>query len=309
MGKRTIDAAGPVAYIDASDDGVVFVTQSSAQEDADRIWFSDGAEPVQIGRPIESGTGWVYGVKRSNPGSLLVWAEAAGSGRSRDQGDYVVYDTDQRRVLARFGGPEARIEAVYPESVYWVPNEKKWCVDFDRCDGFCRRYSGIMRYDAASGRQTRASWAAYLRGRLTQPRTLVQGDSARSRQIEESPYFWRVGRRLLPIAGRPSSAGSYDYRDARTMLSVAHTGEPVRLRVPADFRAADVFQLVQWLDDDRVVVFAYCCGAEHRGYPGYPFGGSETADSGDLFTCRLSSGACSLAVERSEDGYEVPLAD
>ena len=78
---------------------------------------------------------------------------------------------------------------------------------------------------------------------------------------------------------------------------------------PQTSRVADVFQLVQWLDDDRVVVFAYCCGAERRGYPGYPFGGSETADSGDLFTCRLSSGACSLAVKRSEDGYEVPLAD
>ena len=91
---------------------------------------------------------------------------------------------------------------------------------------------------------------------------------------------------------------------------MAQTGKPVQAAGPRRlYRAADVFQLVQWLDDDRVVVFAYCCGAEHRGYPGYPFGGSETADSGDIFTCRLSSGTCSLAVKRSEDGYEVPLAD
>ena len=308
VGKRAIDADREVHDIDATDDGAVFVTGPSRSYGPNRIWFTDGSDPVLIGPA--SGRGWAWDVVTSTTGPYVVWfqTDEQVSINSND-GEHVVYDTAKQQVAARFGGSRGSVRGFHGAYVYWIPDDRAWCLDFDRYHGECRRYKGIMRLEVSTGRQEQVSWAAYLRGRLTQPRTFVQDDSAR-RQVEEgSPYFWRVGRRLVPIGGRPPSVVGYDYRDNTTKLSVAHTGEPVRLRVPAGCRAADVFQLAQWLDDDLVAVFAYCCGAEHAGYRGYPFGGSETGDSGDLFTCRLSSGTCTLAVKRSENGFDVPLAE
>lgn len=76
-------------------------------------------------------------------------------------------------------------------------------------------------------------------------------------------------------------ARSHDGARALT-LSEARTGEPIRLRVPSGATEATRFEFSQWLDDDRLVLFAY---AGLR---------AELADEGDIFVCALSTGNCRL---------------
>ena len=61
------------------------------------------------------------------------------------------------------------------------------------------------------------------------------------------------------------------------------------------------YELVQWLDADRVAVFAY---AVRDG------GGSEVNDRGDILVCQFSTGTCRLAVRGNRHtAFAVPMAE
>lgn len=67
--------------------------------------------------------------------------------------------------------------------------------------------------------------------------------------------------------------------------------EPLRLRLPADYKGVDDFSVLEWLDDDHVALMATPTS-----------GGSTTArtveprGTGGILVCRVSTGGCELAV-------------
>ena len=314
VGDRTIDAGREVHDIDATDEGAVFVTGGTQPNNRNPVWFTDGSDVVLLGRTAGSPARG-YALDLAPSGSIVVWWEPdAASTDYGGSGENVVYDTGERRVVARFAGESApwfrdpgSVEAVYHDRVYWR-SDPTLCGESGPYGDRCRRNQKLMRLDVPTGRQDQVSWATYDADERRAGRTLILGDG-RAAVTSENPYFWRVGTRLVAIGGRPTGARSYDYMADQTTVE-SRSGQPVRLRVPASYTRADVFQLVQWLDDDRVALFGYCCGGGTPDYQGYPSGGSEVADEGDIFVCRLSRGSCTLTVGASgRTGYQVPMAD
>jgi hypothetical protein len=96
--------------------------------------------------------------------------------------------------------------------------------------------------------------------------------------------FNQVGRRLAPVDSNGDPA-----------VFRRPTGERVELRVPAGYRAPGTeMPLVQWIDDDRVVLFP------NEG------GGDLPPKVGDLLVCRLPDGQCHVAVRASATAYVTP---
>jgi len=213
---------------------------------------------------------------------MVVWFEPDPKARTLNNaygvgGEYVAYDTGQRREAGRFGSGRSAIVAVLDDDVYWLPSGRQ-CVDFY---GECLRFKGnAMRFEASTGRQVPVSWASYRAVRGDSTRTLV------SPQLEEIAE----GQVVTPARPQPKFSNGFGFRregnrlvgddgTVDVVVRLARTGAPVKLRVPSDYGASDYFNIIQWLDDDRVVLTA--------------------SDTDDLFVCRLSSGRCRLAVTRS----------
>ena len=74
--------------------------------------------------------------------------------------------------------------------------------------------------------------------------------------------------------------------------TLALTGRPVRLRLPAGVPELGRLAITQWLDADRVVLVAP-----------HSYGG---ADGAELLVCRLSTGGCRLAVRLPGANYTEP---
>lgn len=295
LGNRAIDVAGQVTGVTATDDGAVYTrgpdTCNATGGCFGDLWFTDGSELVQIGR-VSGSVIRGYQVEVSSAGSIVVWREPAperGSGNSShpEVGEYVAYDTRQRREVARMrsdhkpyrtGWPGIEIQAVFDDYVYWTPDVQgqEWCADYVRAGAVCRRFRAVMRLDTATGAQSKVPWSAYLSDRSNRPR-LFFGPTDRpdvpynafpyNRPGAETIAFGRQGDRLVP----------HDLGGGAVTARVGLHGEVVRLRLPSGYHPQDVaFTVVQWLDDDRVVV-------------------SPQAPA-DLLVCRLPAGRCRLAV-------------
>ena len=308
-GDRTIDvgqvARGrdvrrlSLAYLDATDDGVVFITALPSERDANgeigvpygaaSIWFTDGSAPVRIGTTSGS-TVRGFGIATSASGSTLAWKEP-GDETSHTLaypfGPVVVYDTGRMRELGRFGGADAfPLEPVYDDVVYWLPDASACSLtnfQFGPATG-CRRTAPVMRFDAGSGQQTEVTSADYEADRLGRPGVLTgPSDDSVARGGGPALRFVRRGHHLLADGGDPG---------AEFIPTLALTGRPVRLRMPAGDRTSDALAITQWLDADRVVLVAP-----------HSYGG---ADGTELLVCRLSTGGCRLAVRFPDANYTEP---
>jgi hypothetical protein len=288
-GRRSIDAGEYVHYVNVTDDGVVFVRGNARWQQPDRaaLWFTDGSTVERIG--TVSGSAYLaFPVASSAAGSTLVWSEPNGD-RGRD---FVVYDTERMRVLGRFpeGAPVNYVLSVHDDVVYFGLRHLpcKEVVSFHAC---VRDGSVVLRYDVAKGTSTRVSGASYDRDRRSRPRTIVGplfGES--DTVIHDDLVFIRHGRALLADGREPG---------AEYQVALAQTGAPLRLRVPAGATEAGRLAVSQWLDDGRLVLFAYA--EEH---------GTELPDAGDFLTCEVSTGRCRLTM-KGEPGavYQVPNLD
>ena len=122
-GDRSIDVGEYVHFVDVTDNGVVFVSGRSTWKQHQRaaLRFTDGSSVVQIGTVTGSPYTW-FRVESSVAGSILVWDEDPGD----DQGDYVVFDTEDMRVLARVPQSAAgdQVLSVHDDAVYWVGRER-----------------------------------------------------------------------------------------------------------------------------------------------------------------------------------------
>jgi hypothetical protein len=295
-GDRTIDVReqAPVrkglglGYLDATDDGVVFATgpkmhdRGVAYDQPIPLWFTDGSTPVRIGTTSGSGVRG-YAISASTSGSTLAWRE------DFYDGVIVVYDTAHMREVARLGDEHSYVlNEVYDDVVYWAPDGAS-CTLTNSGIGpvtWCPPSTPVMRFDVASGRQSRVSWADYEADRRRRP-GLFTGPNRRpagciSCVVNRDGLYPSI--MLVPRGGRLVLGGDYGL-DVRAIPgstpTVALTGRPVHLRVPARYLDSEEWRTSQWLDADRVVL---------AGHGLHSYGGPA------LFDCRLSTGECRYVV-------------
>ena len=220
-------------------------------------------------------------VMTSNPGSLLVWADAT----SRTHGSidqFAVYDTARREVVTTipFTGVDDQLLHVDDGNVYFNPDKGSpgcWVLDIHFCDD-----PHLLRYDLASGKTTKISQAALEAELSTHARMFVTAEAdAEIKFTEGGTGFKQVGRRLVPM----DSGGGV------TVFTLT-SGERIQLRLPDGYVAPGDGEggigLSQWLDDDRIVLVAND-------------GDGDTGPShGDLLVCRLPDGVCRVVVSDSE---------
>ena len=279
-GDQTIDAPGPVREVDVTDDGVAFRTSDG------RIWFTDGTavdelgslgEPAEPGpdyerhwtqshrfSPVPTSAGWVVS---GNSGSHLAWFEFPRPGPP----EVVVYDTRAREVVVRTqvavdAGSWAAPHSVDDESAYFFLDP----------DPFADDQLPQARLDLATGAQAPVSAEEYLADVGSRP--------ARSLQISHQEKGFRLyeitdgaGWNFSVQGGRvqPSGMQPLQVRDALT-------GKRFAFDAPAGYPRSNMVWLVQWLDDDTVVLL------------------SAKGDSDDLIECHVSTGGCEIAVSGPE---------
>ncbi len=255
------------SQMDLTDDGVVVTTLDG------RIWLVDASSVVQMG---DSRTTHrflsVFEVTTGDVGSLATWAETPPQGPSH----LVVYDTALRREVAR-----VRYAASYSQ-VLWVGSA---VVYFENR----RPGRGLRRLEVATGEVTEASRRQYAADLLGESRALVLGKTFRGGVAVSGvdTVLHRQGSLLQP--SEPGSDGS------PLVSAFDSTGAPVRFRVPRGYDGARSFTVFQWLDDDRLAMMAGAGGMGFVPGPG-PDLPVDNDGYGDILVCRVSTGACKLAV-------------
>ena len=288
-GDRSIDVGEEVQFLTVTDDGVVFVSAPARGQPVERpLWFTDGSTVERIGTTFGSPARG-YLVEASDAGSLLVVRDGEDAGREQ----FVVIDTATGNVIhrnsAEFVGT-FELLSVLDDAVYWVyPVDTRCELGGDRG---CLRYQRAVKYDVTTDDFTVVDWARYDEDVRSRPRTLVgpdPGTPPAPGTFPLRPVFERQGADLV----------ARDYDGVRELeLSEARTGEPVRLQVSSGATEATRFELSQWLDDDRFVLFAYTRPP------------TELADEGDIFVCTLSTGTCRLEVNSPPGtAYQLPALD
>jgi hypothetical protein len=277
-GDRTVEADGRVVELDLTDYGVAFRT------DDGRIWFSDGSTPDPLGDlgttgpgygdgkwPLMTRPGWMLS---ANAGSRLVWFEFP----APDEPEVVVYDTASRQEVARDPvglqpGHTVMPTLVSDRFVYWVKD-----ADPQAFPGELKQF----RYDAQSGEQAPVSEAELLEdldADASVRSVRLKGDD----RAEAAPGFHysdgmglQMGLDLTKdVAGvdgvAPVGPGDQKAEDVNR--------HPFVFEPPPDYTAnAGVGWLVQWLDDETVVVL------------------SPLPQRTDLITCHLETRRCDVAV-------------
>ena len=268
-GERTVDTPGEVVELDVTDAGVVARTANGG------IWFTDGQDLEQVGTLGEPGStyadadppfgsSWGF-VVSDNTGARAAWLEFPQSGEP----ELVVYDTENAEETARepLGvdpGSYALLAGVTDRYGYWYSNPES-IEDEPYPD---------QRIDLGSGATEEVSEEAYAADRPGphSPRTMMvshaeESEPANYRVIHDATmrqFDVRTGR-LVPMGMQPMDA-----RDGGT-------DRPFEFEAPEGYPNAGPGWLVQWLDDDTVVI------VQTRG-------GND-----DLLECRHSTGACTLA--------------
>jgi hypothetical protein len=258
-----------VEFLDATDDGFVYI-----DEDSPRLWFTNGSysasriglvAPVVAPRHVGD-----YPVLTANPGSLVAW-EYGGTSTT----EIVVYDTDSGQIVTSPAGDA--LVAVNDDRVYW------------------RRGGTLMRFDQSDGAQEAVSWASLRADLVSNPRMLVIDRSRPDVHVgaelaQRLAYFKLVGTRL--VATDSISRGVEGNTTESTTLA---DGRPLRLNVPQEYNGTEEsLAVVQWLDNDHVVLFAY---QEHNEFPSHV---------GDFLACPVPRGTCRVVVPASETPYVPP---
>jgi hypothetical protein len=276
-GDHTVTVPGHVVELDVTDDGVVVRTAD------DRIWFTDGSGVDQLGAIGESAWGdilWDHYVGRvvsSDSGSEVAWFEFP-----RPQSpDVVVYDTQAGEVVHR-----------YPVDVFGTGTVAGlYSVDAQAVYGFTDLTFGEelwpnWRIDLATGTQSPQSLKHYqdVLERRGLARTVLVSHQEAPDPASFVPFD---GLQQLSVNGtrvRPEGAQPLWVRDGLT-------GSEFRFAAPTGYRDTNPLWLVQWLDDDTVVLH------------------SEQPDGIDLLECHVSTGECTVALQASSDAVVPELPD
>jgi hypothetical protein len=291
-GDKSIDVGEEVQFLAVTDDGVAFVREPASGQPGEKpLWFTDGSTVEKIGTTFGSPAGG-YLVEASHTGSLLVVRDG---GPEMGRAYFVVIDTSTGQVIhrnsAEYGGT-FELLSVHDDAVYWVyPRDNPCKLAGER---ECFRYRRVLGYEVATDSFGLVSWARYDEKVRNRARTIVGPDPGTPPMpgtFPLDPVFERQGTDLI--------ARDYD-RVRELALTESHTGRPIHLRVPPEATEATRLEFSHWLDDDRLVLFAYT-GSD---------GGTDAADEGDIFVCALSTGDCRLELQgQPGTAYQLPGLD
>jgi len=275
LGNREIDTGLDFLSVAVTDDGAALTTIDGG------IWFADGRTVERIGSTIAlrakrggSVTGpigppgdWVI---TDTAGSLLAWLEYPGE--RPDRPELVVYDSARRVVLDRRpievpDGGSATVLAIADRAVFLGEDP-----------GASPQPDSAHRYDVDTGVLEPVDVAELAAARRGVGRALVVGSSA------------EVGSLLHTEAwGRTNFVQRLTVKDSELEdLYDPHTGEQVRLRVPAGFESGQMW-FAQWLDDTRFTLISGISGNSE----------GSSAPRGDLLVCRITQGRCDVRLDRS----------
>lgn len=274
LGDREIDTGLDYLSIDVTDDGAALTSFDGG------IWFTDGSVvdrvgatlPLRaVGRGVNSGVSLPAGrprdwVVNDSSGSLLAWIEYRDG--ERDQPELVVYDTSRRAVTTRHP-LESRDEdgARISRTVTAVAGREVFVSTTSRNNVTA---PGLLRFSLDTGRADVVDRDAVEDAVRAVPRSVVFGSSAELGDVALQ----------LARAWDPHHLDRIEVEGGRlTSLFHAATGRSLDFRIPDASETA--VWAVQWIDDDRLVVV------------------SGQSPVGDLLTCRISTLACAVTVERS----------
>jgi hypothetical protein len=286
-GEHTVEAGGHVVELDVTDYGVGFRTEDGG------IWFTDGSTTDRLGTlgetgpgygdtwPLTSRPGWMLS---SNSGSRLVWFEFPAPGEP----EVVVYDTSSghevtRESVALQPGQTAVPAELSERFVYWFkdPNPEEMPEDQTQ-----------VRYDPATGEQSR----------VTEPELLddVDRDAAvRSVRLkgdgrwEKAPHGFHysdgMGQQMdLGLQKAVAGVNGVAPVGPGDMVAEDVSRQTFAFEPPLNYTdKAGVAWLVQWLDDQTVVVL------------------SPLRQSTDLIACHLDTKTCEVAAS-APAGIVVP---
>jgi hypothetical protein len=267
-GEQSVTMPGRVVELDVTDDGVVVRTAD------DRIWFTDGSAVDHIGAIGASDWGdvlWDHYVGRvvsSDSGSEVAWFEFP----QPHSPEVVVYDTRGGEVLHRYPVemPSGTVGGLY-------------AVDADAVYGFTDLTFGEdlwpnWRIDLATGRQSPQSLRQYQH--VLEDRGLARTVLVSHQETADPASFVPFdGLQQFSVTGpqvRPEGEQPLWVRDGLT-------GTDFRFAAPVGYADTSPVWLVQWLDDDTVVLHA------------------QQRDRIDLLECHVSTGECAVAVQASSD--------
>lgn len=276
-GDQTVDAPSDVVELDVTDDGVI------ARLGDGGIWFTDGTDLSQLGDVGEPGrvylnrgsgsvgdhpynaTGGL--VVSGNTGSRAAWFEFPQPGTP----EVVVYDTATGEETARQpvdpNGSRALLHSVTQDYAYLF------------LDPVFEDAEPTWRLDLGTGALTRIKPEEYYADAppLDTPRTMMVSHAEGDEPVLFRPHDAIMWQFNIDGRGRvePQGAQPLEARDGGT-------GRRFRFTAPDEYRGAIPTWLVQWLDDDTVVLVVTRSGED------------------DLLECRISTGACTPAVRLPE---------
>jgi hypothetical protein len=297
FGDQTIDAGADVVFVEATDDGVVFITMADFDHRGSgptpaSLWFTDGSDPERIG-VVDMHHVYDFAVATANPGSLVAWlsVEPGVDTTQLHNEEISVYDSHQRKVVARVPVPRHLGETIEPERIVVNGDRIYWE------NGPGENWPSVGRYDISTKTQKTVSWSSYRADLANNPRMLSFGNA--SDQGGPPPVvaqrlaaFMQNGDRLVPTDN--IHYGSRESEIPTTRLD----GQPLQLRVPAGYDAETTsFVVVQWLNDRRLVLFAY---HEHNELPMHV---------GDLLVCPVPTGSCEIHMPASDSTPYFPPGD
>ena len=285
-GEQTVQADRPVVELDVTDYGVGFRTDDGA------MWFTDGSTTNRLGTlgetgpgyrdtwPLTSRPGWMLS---ANSGPRLVWFEFPTPGEP----EVVVYDTGTRQEVARdtvrLEPGHTAVPALQSDTfVYWFKDPDPEELPAAQAQ---------VRYDPETGEQSRITEQDLLRD-------LDSDAAARSLRLKGD--------------GRWDSSGAFHYSDGMgqqvglslkkavagvdglapvgpgDMVAEDVSGRTFAFEPPLNYTdQAGVAWLVQWLDDQTVVVL------------------SPLRESTNFLACHLDTKTCEVAAS-APAGVVVP---
>lgn len=286
-GEQTVEADGPVTELDVTDYGVGFRTVDGG------FWFTDGSTTIRLGAlgetgpgygdtwPLTSHPGWMLS---ANSGSRLVWFEFPTPGEP----EVVVYDTDTRQEVARdtvrLGPGHTAVPALQSDRfVYWFK---------DPDPGELPEGQAQVRYDPDTGEQARVSEPDLLHDldRAAAVRSIrLKGDGRWETAPHGFHYSDGMGQQMgLSLRKETAGVDGVAAVGAGDMVAEDVRGQPFVFKPPPDYTdKAGVAWLVQWLDDQTVVVL------------------SPLRQSADLIACHLETKTCEVATS-APAGIVVP---
>jgi hypothetical protein len=285
-GEQTVEAGAPVVELDVTDDGVGFRT------DDGRVWFTDGSAVDELGAlgqtgpgyrdtwPLTSHPGWILS---PNAGSRLVWFEFPAPGDP----EVVVYDTatqqEDARVSIRLEPGHTAVPALLSERfVYWYQ---------DPDPGELPEDQSLVRYDPATGEQTRTTEQSLLRDldRDANVRSIRLKGDGRWDSSGAFHYSHGVGQQMdLGLQKEVAGVNGVAPVGPGDMVAEDVDGRTFAFDPPPDYsEKAGVAWLVQWLDDQTVVVL------------------NPLRRRTDLIACHLETKTCEVAVS-APAGIVVP---